>query len=356
MRAFINIAFYRIKSFYRDTFTFLFTLIFPLIFVIIFGFVFGGSNTGNNEYGITLGVIRGNEDLIQVLKNVGDIKVVVLENEEELRNQIIKGYIDGGVIFDGKEFNLLINFSSFQQKPFLRTLGENLANAYSLHEIGMDKGIIKVEEEFIDPGKTRVSSLGYSIPGVLSFSISGSIFTMIVLFGYYRKRKVLKRFAITPISPMSFVSGMIFANVILSILSCIFVLFVSQIIFNLNFSVNWSLFLLSLFSSILGMMALGIILTVLFKEPQTASNVGNLLVNIMLFFSGVYFPLDFLPKYLKILARFLPLYYVGRALRISVGVEEGDLSFIYILSAIMISSFVILITIFGRKVLSLEED
>jgi len=113
---------------------------------------------------------------------------------------------------------------------------------------------------------------------------------------------------------------------------------------------------LSLFSSILGMMALGIILTVLFKEPQTANNVGNLLVNIMLFFSGVYFPLDFLPKYLKILARFLPLYYVGRALRISVGVEEGDLSFIYILSAIMISSFVILITIFGRKVLSLEED
>jgi ABC-2 type transport system permease protein len=209
---------------------------------------------------------------------------------------------------------------------------------------------------FIDPGKARVSSLGYSIPGVLSFSISGSIFTMIVLFGYYRKRKVLKRFAITPISPMSFVSGMIFANVILSILSCIFVLFVAQIIFNLNFSVNWSLFLLSLFSSILGMMALGIILTVLFKEPQTASNVGNLLVNIMLFFSGVYFPLDFLPKYLKILARFLPLYYVGRALRISVGVEGGDLSFIYILSAIMISSFVILITIFGRKVLSLEED
>uniref|UniRef100_A0A7C3MLK6 ABC transporter permease n=1 Tax=Dictyoglomus thermophilum TaxID=14 RepID=A0A7C3MLK6_DICTH len=356
MRVFINIAFYRIKSFYRDTFTFLFTIILPLIFVIIFGFVFGESATGTNEYGISLGIIKDNSDLVQVLKELGDMKVVLVDNEEELRNQVLGGYIDGGVIFDRNEFNLLINFSSFQQKPFLRTLGENLANVYALHEIGKGRGIVKVEEEFIDPGKVRVTSLGYSIPGVLSFSISGSIFTMIALFGYYRKRKVLKRFAVTPISPLSFVSGMVFANVILSILSCILVLLVAQIIFNLNFSINWGLFLLSLFSSILGMMVLGIILSALFKEPQTANNVGNLLVNIMLFFSGVYFPLDFLPNYLKILARFLPLYYVGKALRISVGVEEGDLSFIYTLSTIMVLIFVFLISIFGRKILSLEED
>jgi hypothetical protein len=47
---------------------------------------------------------------------------------------------------------------------------------------------------------------------------------------------------------------------------------------------------------------------------------------------------------------------VGKALRISVGAEEGEVSFIFILSAIMISLFFILITIFGRKILSLEEE
>ncbi len=355
MKPFINVTLYRIKSFYRDTFTFLFSLILPIFFVIIFGFVFGGGGMGSNEYGVKIGVIRSDVEIVKALERIENVKVIIVENENDLRNQVLKGGIDGGVIFDGEKFDFIINFSSFQQNPFLRTFGESFSKAYSLYEVGMEKGFIKVEEEFIDPGNSQVSTLGYTIPGVLSFSISSAIFTMIALFGYYRKRKVIKRFAVTPINPITFISGMILGNFVAGIFSCLLVLLIVQLIFHINFSINWVFLLLSISSSILGMMALGIVFTALFREPQTANNVGNLLVNIMLFFSGVYFPLDFLPNYLKVFAKFLPLYYVGRALRISLGIEEGGSSFVLLFSLVMVSVFLTLIFIFGKNIFELEE-
>ncbi|MGB9787855.1 MAG: ABC transporter permease [Dictyoglomus turgidum] len=355
MKPFISVTLYRIKSFYRDTFTFLFSLILPIVFVLIFGFVFGEREMGSNGYGVKIGVIRSDVEIVKVLGKMENVKIFEFENEADLRNHILKGNIDGGVTFDGEKFNFIINFSTFQQNPFLRTFGESFSKAYSLHEVGMDKGFIKMEEEFIDPGKAQVSSLGYIIPGVLSFSISSAIFTMIALFGYYRKRKVIKRFAVTPINPIIFISGMVLGNFVAGIFSCLLVLLIVQLIFHINFSINWGFFLLSVSSSILGMMALGIVLTALFREPQTANNAGNLLVNIMLFFSGVYFPLDFLPSYLKVFAKFLPLYYVGRALRISLGIEEGRSSFVLTFSFVMISTFLILVFISGRNIFNLEE-
>lgn len=357
MRAFLSIALYRVKSFYRDTFTFFFTLILPIIFAVIFGFVFGGNVEGTSgSYEIKIGVIKENIDLVKVLGNIEGVKVSSFDRLDEMKNEVLKGYLDAGVILEEDTFNVIINFSSFQQKPFLRTFGENLANSYSLYEAGIKQGFLKVKEEFIDPGKARVSTLGYIIPGVLSFSISSSIFAMIALFGYYRKRKVIKRFAVTPISPITFVAGMVVGNFIVSLLSCIFVLLFTNRIFNINFSINWGLFILSVSCSILGMMAFGILLTALFKEPQTANNVGNLLVNVMMFFSGVYFPLDFLPKYLKIFSQFLPLYYVGKILRTSVGVEENPVSFVISVALVMFLVFLILVSIFSRNILRLEEE
>lgn len=356
MKAFLSVALYRFKSFYRDTFTFFFSLILPIIFAVIFGFVFGGSGVMNSGQSIIkIGIVNNDENLIRAIEGIGGLKISIVNHFEELKKLVLKGSLDAGILFDGKTFNLIINFSSFQQKPFLRTLGDTIANAYSLQEAGIREGFIRVEETFIDPGKARVSNLGYMIPGIMSFSVASSIFSMIALFGYYRKRKVLKRFAVSPINPFSFVLGMVMGNFLISILSSLFVLFFVQIIFNITFYISWKYLLLSLSSSILGMMAFGIFLTALFKEPQTANNVGNLLLNIMIFFSGIYFPLDFLPDYLKTFGKILPLYYVAKALRISVGVEEGTPNFIFTMSIIMISAFIILVSLFGKNILQLED-
>ncbi len=354
MKVFLSIALYRFKSFYRDTFTFFFTLVLPIIFAVIFGFIFGRPE-GMGQSTIKVGILKDNEDLIKVVERIEGLNISILSHFDELKSLVLKGSLDGGILFDGKTFNLIINFSSFQQKPFLRTLGDTIANAYSLKEAGVEEGFIRVEEEFIDPGKARVSNLGYMLPGVMSFSIASSIFSMIALFGYYRKRKILKRFAVSPINPFSFVLGMIMGNFLITLLSSLFVLFAVQIIFNIKFYINWEYLLLSISSSILGMMALGIFLTALFKEPQTANNVGNLLLNIMIFFSGIYFPLSFLPNYLRTFGQILPLYYVAKALRISVGVEEGTPNFIFSMSIIMVSVFIILVSIFGRDILQVEE-
>ncbi|HPU43152.1 MAG TPA: ABC transporter permease [Dictyoglomaceae bacterium] len=353
MKSFLSVALYRLKSFYRDKFTFFFSLILPMIIIIIFGFVFGGSS---EELPITnISVLKSQGNVAEVVKELEGTNVILVEKEDEMRDMVLKGDADCGVIFDGNKFKLLINFTSFQQKPFLRNLGSSISTLYSKKEAGIEEKFIKVEEETIDPGKAKITDLGYMIPGVVSFSIGSAMFLMIALFGYYRKEGILKRFAVTPVSASTLISGMLVGNFLVSLASCTLVLLISQFLFGIRFAINWVLYLISAGTSILGMMALGILLSSVFKEPQTANNVANLILNVMAFFSGIYFPLGFLPDYLKTFAKFLPLYYIGRSLRMSVGAEEISMSFILLFSLVMLGVFILFVTIFGRGIFEMEE-
>ncbi|MGB9856987.1 MAG: ABC transporter permease [Dictyoglomaceae bacterium] len=352
MRAFINIFWYRFKSFYRDKIYFFFTIIFPILMVLIFGLVFGG---GSEEIEKTkLALLKNDKILIETVKEIPGVEIELVEDINTMKDLVLKGKVDGGIIFKSEKFKIIINFTSFQQKPYIRTIGETISSYYSKREVRAKK-LINIEEEAIDPGRARVSRLGYTIPGVVSISIAmGGLFSMITLFGYYKKEKVLKRFAVTPVNPFTFILGIALGNFLATFCSAIFVFFLSKIVFRISFVMNWALFFLSSSSSILGMMALGIFLAEIFKEPQTANNVGVLFLNIMMFFSGIYFPLDFLPKYLKDFSKILPLTYIAQSLRISVGVEEGSPQFIINLSIIMLISFIILLLIFGRRLLEIE--
>ncbi|PMQ01324.1 MAG: ABC transporter [Dictyoglomus sp. NZ13-RE01] len=352
MRSFFNIFLYRFKSFYRDRFTFIFAFLLPIIFVIIFGFVFGGSDEKVEK--IKVALLESQKEVADVFSEMSELEIVFCKDLEEVKNYTLKGKTDCGVILQDNKFKIFLSFTSFQQKPFLRTIGDVLSSYYSIRTAGLKKSI-EIEEEKIDVGKRRITSLGYSIPGVISFSLSSAIFTMIALFGFYKRAGILKRFAITPVNPFIFISGIILGNLLAILFSATLVLLASQLIFSINFSINWTLYIITTISTILGMMAIGIFLTAIFKEPNTANNVGNLILNIMLFFSGVYFPLDFLPNYLKTFAKFLPLYYVGRSLRISLGVEEGSPSFILSTSFVMLISFFVLVIAFGRQILETEK-
>ncbi len=141
---------------------------------------------------------------------------------------------------------------------------------------------------------------------------------------------------------------------IFTFFSATVLLIFSQLVFRIQFNVNWLLYLITVSTSILGMMALGILISGIFNEPSVASNIGSLLITVMIFFSGVYFPLDFLPKYLRKIGSVLPLGYVAKSIRISTGVESGSVNSVLITSLIMTITFLVFVFIFGAKAFKTE--
>ncbi|MCX7795791.1 MAG: ABC transporter permease [bacterium] len=342
-----------IKIFYRDRMTFFFTLIFPFIFVIIFGFVFGSGSSGENNK-LLIGILSSDEELYKIVNSIEGLEVRRFDSIADIRQHILKNKLDAGILYENNKVKLILNFTTMQRNPFSRAIGDTIANHLAKSKTKIDK-IISLNLNPIDPGEVVTTGLGYMVPGVVAISIfNGALFSMLSIFSYYKKRGVLKRFNVTPIRGYQFIIGMILGRFIVTFFSATVVLVFSQLIFRVQFNISWSLYLVTASTSILGMMAFGILISNIFAEPEVASNVGSLLMTVMIFFSGVYFPLDFLPKYLRIFGSFLPLGYVAKSIRIATGIENGSISSVLNISLIMTLIFFVLVFIFGNKIFKAE--
>jgi len=342
-----------VKTFYRDRMAFFFTLIFPFMFVIIFGFVFGTGSSGVDSK-LLVGIVSPERSLYEIVNGMENLEAKKFESIGDVREAVLTGKVDAGIIYDDNKIRVILNLATIQRNPFSRMLGETVADHLTKRNIKIDK-VIDLKLSAIDPGRVITTQLGYMIPGVVAISIfNGALFSMISIFCDYKKRGILKRFNVTPIKGYQFIIGMILGRFIFIFFSATVLLVFSQLIFKIQFNVNWILYLITVSTSILGMMAFGILISGIFNEPSVASNIGSLLMTIMIFFSGVYFPLDFLPRYLRKIGSLMPLGYVAKSIRISAGVENGSINSILMTSLIMIITFFVLVFIFGTKAFKTE--
>ena len=97
---------------------------------------------------------------------------------------------------------------------------------------------------------------------------------------------------------------------------------------------------------------IGMILTRVVKEAQSAAAAANAIIFPMMFLSGSFVPLELMPRYLQTFARTLPLYYVNEGLRASMVFHDNMAALSY--SAI-IATFATLVFILGITVTRWEE-
>ena len=97
------------------------------------------------------------------------------------------------------------------------------------------------------------------------------------------------------------------------------------------------------------MSGLGAIIVLLFKETTTAANVASILFTVMIFFSGVYFPLTIIPKHIRIFSYIFPLTYVAQNMRYVMGVEYINYPFLIYSNLIMLGAGLLLLMIISKR-------
>ncbi len=161
------------------------------------------------------------------------------------------------------------------------------------------------------------------------------MFSVITVFGRYKRLNVLKRFILIPIKTHVFVIGLTLTRIILSFVSLLILIITSKIMFNLSIVISWPLYFLLAFTTTIGMMGLGLLFLFLFKKGDTAQNAATIYFSLMMFFSGVYFPIEFLPKTFKTISYFLPVKYIVDSLRYISGIELMKVSTFIIINLMM---------------------
>jgi ABC-2 type transport system permease protein len=101
----------------------------------------------------------------------------------------------------------------------------------------------------------------------------------------------------------------------MSLIQAAILLLVGKLVFKVHIRGNFIYIAIMVLIGAASFLALGFLIASLTKTLKTAEMASNVVSFPMMFLSGVFFPLAIMPTFLATIARLLPLYYLGHALR-----------------------------------------
>ena len=306
-------------DFSRDRLAVFFTFAFPIIFLIIFAPFANGSFQKHN---IGLMINEGKLGFLKKdLEETGMWKVKIYTSLESMTDDIKRGVLSAGIWVKDEKVELIYKAGDPSKIGMINTLSETTESILE-KRINDVKDILKVDKRKIRIGKDNISTSAYILAGTIAISLlSNGMFSVIGLISD-TKRKMLKKFRTTPISPLSFMGAMTVVRLIITLISSIIMLMIGRYMLGIEFQIMPFQFVIIALSSTLAMMALGILFIVIFRSAKAAENFATIFMTIVMFFSGVYFPVSFLPEGLRKIANFIPVKYVAQGMRYTLGAER----------------------------------
>jgi len=332
-------------AFLRNKETVFYVLVLPLLFMLIFGSLYS-----NGEGQQQARVLLYFEETAAVDRT--EIEEVINANQSmsyqhidslEVGEQLLRDY-EAEILLRVSETELEFSFNParIQDNPALEQQSRAIARELDMRYYGLEEYL---QTEIIDAGDHAGTSQFLSLfPGLIALGLASSgLFVIVELFIYYREKGVLKRMAASPLNRNSFTFALISSRMPASLLSTALILLASRFIFNVSFTINWFLFIPYILIGTVIMMGLGALITLFTTTSDSGFQAASILLTVMIFFSGIYFPIEFLPSYFQQVSRFLPLTYLARGLQqimgvsplnpASLAVETGGL---FILSIVLI--------------------
>jgi ABC-2 type transport system permease protein len=331
LNAIIGIAVKDVKTFFRERGTVFWTIAFPVMILLLFTAIFGREIPFNAKIGVVDYDQNGiSASIISGLNSTGIFTVTNFTDKTEARKELNASNVRAVVtIPKGFALNLtsanahvllavddtnpdiarLVRdgvkafFSEFYKSFYNQTHGTNYTEP------------ITVSEEASVVGQ----KIGYKeniVPGMLTYPLLFS--SMVVSTGaivYEREKGTLKKIRASPAGPINVLLGKTLAALFQTAISIIIMSVLAVVL--LGPKLNWNLPLLIpiLFLGSMNGIALGLIISCIGRSPQEASNAATTMGIVLQFFTGMYFPIEYLPDYLQQFGRFIPMTYAAQALR-----------------------------------------
>jgi ABC-2 type transport system permease protein len=337
------------RGFLRNKFGLFFGLIFPVILILIFGAIFSGGGSG------TIKMYAQNQDTGQVstsyleaINMTGTLQVITVDTSVNFRDYMSKNAVENGLTIPA---NFTSDYITHQQvnvtvytNPSGSTGGTVLGIIGAINNqfnLGAFNGttIVSITQETVGSQEKYIDFL---VPGLIGFAILvNPMFSLVEISSNYKKNKLFKQLSLTPLTKMEWLTSKILWYIVLSSLSFMLMAAVGIFVFDANITLTaWLIPFL-----IIGPMlfaSLGMLVGTVTKNPETAGVIGNVVTFPMMFLSGTFFPIAFMPDYLQTVAHVLPLYYVVEGLN-NVMVYQNYTGAIIDLSVVAVITVVIFV-------------
>ena len=328
-----------LKSFYREKSAVFFTIAFPIILILVFGTIFMNQDDMSFELHV--------QDLDQTPSSAQLVKTLELDGRFKIA--MVDPAVNATRYAKDKKVNLVLVIPTGYQRALVQRLGlvggvpsaafrnsnaavtvtyiydassssvspkmQMLQSALGAVNQGMSG-----EPPFIRSAETSILArkfrfIEFFVPGIIAMSVmTSSLSGAVNMNAELRQKGVIRKLSTTPITHGDWVLSNILYQVILAVISATAILLVSYAVFNVSLRIDaWlpTFIVLEVFA----FAGIGMILTRVATEAESAMAAANAIMYPMMFLSGSFFPLEMMPSFLQKIARILPLYYGNEGLR-----------------------------------------
>jgi ABC-2 type transport system permease protein len=327
-----DIAWKDLKTFLRGKTRVIFSVLMPIIMMLMLGFIFpkaGGSYSGN--IGIYSHDLLFNAKIEKSFSNTSTTKMVFYNSRQDLIDALASGKIMVGAIIP-KDFSVAVMLHQPVTMDVIPSPADPQAGIMMSQELatmfgsaGVQNIKQNVQSNLVNADGTAFNYYDFTVPGLMAMIAIMSVMTGLAS-AITRERELgtLDGVMVTPISRGSIVIGKVLAQTIRGFVTAMIILAISWLFFGVHFtgiSLLWTIFLLLL--GTFSFIGVGVMITAAMKEQETAMITMTTITFPMMFFSGVFFPIQQMPHFMQYIAYIFPLTYAADALRNIITLNVG---------------------------------
>jgi ABC-2 type transport system permease protein len=344
------IAWKDLLDFTRNRFALAMVVIMPIFMMGMVGFIFP-SNSGMSDVPtalVNLDATQGNASLstqfVSQLQAVngktGMMDLSTAASADEVKSSIQNGQLTAGIILGS---NFTSNLRSGQQADVTLIIDQSNPQLTNLVQAELTQAIEQMSKQTAAQGlnltdKTplnrslaRISPYNVQTSGIVSGpsnyfqflapGITAMVVMMSLLTGlphaisFEREVGTLDGLLTAPVHRMSILGGKVVAQTVRGMIEGLVTLGIAILLFGVVVHGSMGLVLGLMLLTVFSIVGLGILITSLTGAEETATMILMTLLFPMMFFSGVFFPLQLMPSYMQVIAQFFPLTHAVTALR-----------------------------------------
>jgi ABC-2 type transport system permease protein len=334
LKSYIQLVIANMKEMSRDVMQLFWFIMFPLIFVFIFGLVFSGSGSGDAKSSgnitFNVGLVKQEDTtasnvLIKAFKTINIFKINIGNKDDEIKllNQGKRSIVV--VLPKGLEDSLNKN-NPIDVPVYYVTNSASLLYAVSetLHGVEMSvtgyKQIMvpkleQADQPLSDDGKPAGNGqINRILPGILAMTLM-----QLGLFGSIRMLNLreggtLKSLGSTPLPRSLLILSEVTVRIVIAVFQGFLIITIGHFVFGLTLSGNWAAIFGWILLGACTFVSFGYMLVSFVKTVDSGNGLIQVVQFILMFLSGIFIPVEFMPSFMQPIVRFIPLTYLADGL------------------------------------------
>ena len=312
-----------VRASFRNRTALIFTIGLALFFMVVFGLLLGGGGA-TVRIGVVdhdrsdlsrayVGALDATPGLVVETGGVDDERSRLDDDKLALLLVVEPGF-SAAASGSSASLTVLANADLTQTGSIAANVVSNVTAGFSRsHHLGGVPGIVLHSTSVATKDITAIDAV---LPAMIAYIVlqSGVNFVAIGLVDQ-RQRKVLRRFLATPVRPVEILGANIVGGALTVLIQVVVLVAAGLGLFHARTHGSWPLAAVVIVVGTATFVSIGFLLCSVARTSESARGLATMVAFPMLFLSGVFIPLDVLPRLLQDIVHALPLTYLTEALR-----------------------------------------